>query len=149
MVTSSIMIIVAAAAVFSRFLAITDTPATIVDSLTGFSTNPIVIILMANLILLLLGTFMETIAAVTIISPILVPVLAIAGMDPVQIGVLVVVIVSLGFITPPLGVNMFIAANVAKTSSEKAFGAVLPGLGLLILVGLLVSFIPPISLAFL
>ncbi|UBI09286.1 TRAP transporter large permease [Corynebacterium coyleae] len=149
MVTSSIMIIVAAAAVFSRFLAITDTPATIVDSLTGFSTNPIVIILMANLILLLLGTFMETIAAVTIISPILVPVLSIAGMDPVQIGVLVVVIVSLGFITPPLGVNMFIAANVAKTSSEKAFGAVLPGLGLLILVGLLVSFIPPISLAFL
>jgi C4-dicarboxylate transporter DctM subunit len=144
--TSALMFIVAAAAIFGRILTIENAPETIVAVLTAISGNPVVIILLVNLLLLLLGTFMETIAAVTITAPILVPVLSLAGLDPVHIGVLIIVVLSFGFITPPLGVNLFIAAGVAKVRTGEAIVAVAPGFVLLVAVGLIVSFVPALSM---
>jgi C4-dicarboxylate transporter DctM subunit len=149
--TSALMFIVAAAAIFGRVLTIENAPQAIIEALSAVSTNPFVIILLVNLLLLLLlllGTFMETIAAVTITAPILVPVLSLAGLDPVHIGVIIVVVLSFGFITPPLGVNLFIAANVAKVKTGEAITAVAPGFVLLVAVGLLVSFVPVLSMVF-
>jgi C4-dicarboxylate transporter DctM subunit len=146
--TSALMFIVAAAAIFGRVLTIENAPEAIINALSAVSTNPYVIILLVNLLLILLGTFMETIAAVTITSPILVPVLSLAGLDPVHIGVIIVVVLSFGFITPPLGVNLFIAANVAKVKTGEAIVAVAPGFILLVAVGLLVSFVPVLSMVF-
>ncbi|OFO18408.1 C4-dicarboxylate ABC transporter permease [Corynebacterium sp. HMSC056F09] len=147
--SSGLMIIVAAAAVFSLFLTIEEAPQAIVNALSHLSDSPLVIIIIVNLILVLLGTFMETIAAITIISPILVPVLSLAGMDPIQIGVIVVLVLSIGFITPPLGVNLFIASGVAKIRPQKTVVAIIPGFLLLVLVGLIVSFIPALSVGLL
>ena len=125
--SSGLMIIVAAAAVFSLFLTIEEAPQSTVKALSHLSDNPLVIIIIVNLILVLLGTFMETIAAITIISPILVPVLSLAGMDPIQIGVIVVLVLSIGFITPPLGVNLFIASGVARIRPQKQWSQSSPG----------------------
>lgn len=146
--TSALMFIVAAAAIFGRVLTIENAPQAIIEALSAVSTNPFVIILLVNLLLLLLGTFMETIAAVTITAPILVPVLSLAGLDPVHIGVIIVVVLSFGFITPPLGVNLFIAANVAKVRTGEAIAAIAPGFILLVAVGLLISFVPVLSMVF-
>lgn len=146
--TSALMFIVAAAAIFGRLLTIEEAPGAVVDALSVFSDYPIIIILLVNLLLIVLGTFMETIASVTIVAPMLLPVLTLVGMDPVHIGVTVVVVLSLGFITPPLGVNLFIASKVAQVSTGEAVVATVPGLLLLIVVGLLVSFIPFLSMAF-
>jgi C4-dicarboxylate transporter DctM subunit len=146
--TSALMFIVAAAAIFGRLLTIEEAPEALVNALSVFSDYPVIIILLVNLLLIVLGTFMETIASVTIVAPILVPVLTLTGMDPVQIGVLIVVILSFGFITPPLGVNLFIASKVAKVNTGEAVVATIPGLLLLICVGLVVSFIPAVSMVF-
>lgn len=146
--TSALMLIVAAAAIFGLFLTIEEAPQAIVTWLTGVSNSPVIVITLAVGLLIVMGTFMETIAAVTIISPILVPVLAIAGMDPVQVGVVVVLLLAIGFITPPLGINLFIAAATAKIPVQKAATAILPGFILLLVVGFIVSFVPILSMAF-
>lgn len=145
--TSALMFIVAAAAIFGRLLTVEEAPGALVNALSVFEAYPIVIILLVNLLLILLGTFMETIASVTIVAPILLPVLTLIGMDPVHIGVMVVVVLSFGFITPPLGVNLFVASKVARVSTGEAVVATIPGLLLLIVVGLAVSFIPFLSMA--
>lgn len=145
--TSAILLIVAAAAIFGRFLTIERAPQKMVDLMSSISSNPIIIILMVNLMLIILGTFMETIAAVTITAPILFPVLTVAGLDPIHIGVLMIVVLSFGFITPPLGLNLFIASNTAQIRVGDTVSAILPGFGLLVAVGLLVSFIPALSLS--
>lgn len=143
---SSLMIIVAAAAVFALMLTIAEAPALAIDLLTAISENPVVITLIVTVFLLLLGAFMETIAAVTITAPILLPVLEEVGMDPVQVGVVLIMLLALGFITPPLGVNLFIAAKTAETSSERTFVSIMPGFGLLIGACLVVSFVPAMTM---
>ncbi|MFF0990650.1 TRAP transporter large permease [Kocuria nitroreducens] len=146
--TSGLMVIVAAAVVFGHFLTIEGVPETLVSSISGVSDNPTVIILLAVLLLLLIGTFMDTIPAILLTSPVLVPVLAEIGMDPIHIGVVVVVLLAIGFITPPFGPNVFIAADTAKVSSEKVLVSIVPGLLLLIGVALIVSFVPWLSMVF-
>ena len=146
--TSALLFIVAAAAIFGRLLTIEEVPTALVNALSVFEAYPVIIILLVNLLLIFLGTFMETIASVTIIAPILVPVLTLVGMDPVHIGVMVVMVLSFGFITPPLGVNLFVASKVAKIPTGDAVVATTPGLLMLVAVGLLVSFVPFLSMAF-
>lgn len=146
--TSSMMVIVAAAVVFGHFLTIENVPAKIIEFMGGLSSNPIIIILLANLMLLVIGSFLDTIPAILLISPVLMPVLAEVGMDPIQIGVVVVVQLAIGFITPPFGPNVFIASNTAKVSSDQTLVAIVPGLLLLLGVALIVSFIPWLSMVF-
>lgn len=146
--TSALMVIVAAAAVFGRFLTVAQVPEAMLAFLTGISTNMVVIVLLVVLMLILLGTFMETIAAVTITAPILLPVLEAVGMDPVHIGVVIIMVLAIGFITPPLGVNLFIAARTARISAEEAVVAVAPGFALLVVVSVLVALVPFLSMAF-
>lgn len=144
--TSALMFIVACAAIFGRLLTVEEAPNALVSALSVFEAYPVVIIILVNLLLIFLGTFMETIASVTIVAPILLPVLDLIGMDPVHVGVVIVVVLSFGFITPPLGVNLFIASKVARVPTGEAVVATIPGLLLLIGIGLLVSFIPALSM---
>jgi len=146
--TSALMLIVAAAATFSLFLAIEEAPQQIVAWMTSNVTNASLSILLILLFLLFLGTFMETIAATTIVSPILVPVLVTVGMDPVQVGVVTVLILSIGLITPPLGVNLFVAASTAKVRVQQLVTAVVPGVIALVFIGFIVAFIPALSVGF-
>ena len=106
----------------------------------------VVIPLLINILLLVIGTFMEALAAIVILVPILMPIVTKVGVDPIHFGVIMVVNLAIGFTTPPVGVNLFVASSVAKVKLEDVSRRVFPILGLMIIVLLAVTYIPALSL---
>jgi C4-dicarboxylate transporter DctM subunit len=121
-------------------------PDAVATALIAVSDNPIVILLLINLLLLLIGMFMETISAIIILTPILLPVVKALGVDPIVFGVILTVNLAIGFCTPPLGVNIFVASQVSNVSIEKISKALLPFLAVMFVLLMVVTFIPSISL---
>jgi TRAP-type C4-dicarboxylate transport system permease large subunit len=121
-------------------------PALISESLLGFTTNKIVILIFINLILLMVGTFMETIAALLIMFPVLLNVAVGVGVDPIQFAVIAVLNLIIGLTTPPVGVCLFVASSIGKISIDRISKKILPFLLVSILVLILVTYIPQISL---
>lgn len=144
--TGSIMIIVAAAAVFGRILALEQIPSEVASTMMSISSNPIIFLLLVNVLLIVIGTFLETIAAVIILTPILLPLTVQMGIDPVHFGLIMIVNLSLGFITPPLGLNLFVAAGISELKMEALVRAILPAFLALIITLLLITYIPGLSL---
>lgn len=145
--TGSIMVIVAAAAVFGRILALEQIPNTVATSMMQLTDNPLVFLLLVNILLLVVGTFMETIAAVIILTPILLPLSAQMGIDPIHFGIIMIVNLSIGFITPPLGMNLFVASSISNIKIEPLSKAIIPGFLALVISLLLVTYISWLSLA--
>ncbi|MES1924855.1 TRAP transporter large permease [Salinisphaera sp. T31B1] len=110
--TASIMLIIATSSPLAWILSAEQVPQHFTTLVLSVSDNPILVMLMINVLLLVLGTFMETIAIIVILTPVLLPVVTTAGVDPVVFGVLMIVNLSLGAITPPLGVCAFVAAKI-------------------------------------
>ena len=98
------------------------------------------------MLLLIVGTFMEALAAIVILTPILLPVVVGVGVSPLHFGVIIVTNLAIGFITPPVGVNLFVASSISKTKIEHLARTALPMLGLMILVLLIVTYIPEVPL---
>lgn len=117
--TSAIMIIISAAALFSFLITRSGLPNEIAAWFKDMFESRIMFLLVVNLLLLLVGMFIETSAAILILAPILAPIAMAYGVDPVHFGLIIVVNLALGMITPPLGVNLFAAAAVAKMPVEK------------------------------
>src|SRR5690606_33056276 len=90
------------------------------------SFSPIIILFLINLFLLIVGTFMETIAAIIILTPLLLPVVSSIGVDPIHFGIIMIVNLSIGLITPPVGVSLFVAAQVGGTRFEPLVRAIFP-----------------------
>ena len=144
--SGTILILVIMATAFGRLITIAQVPADLAHSLTSFSDNPIVILLLINIVLLIVGMFMETISSIIIMTPILLPVVTALGVDPIVFGVILTVNLAIGFCTPPLGVNLFVASGISGVSIENLSKAILPFfIGMLILL-LLVTYVPAISL---
>src|SRR5699024_11013787 len=110
------------------------------------SENPIIILLLINLFLLIVGAFIDTIAAIVILTPILLPVATEIGLDPIHFGVIMVVNLAIGFITPPVGVNLFVASAVGKIRFDNIVKASLPLFLTMIVALLLISYIPSLSM---
>ncbi|MCP3027856.1 TRAP transporter large permease [Halobacillus sp. A5] len=144
--TAGIMVLVGFANLFGWILVSEQIPQLVADGILSLSENPIVVILLLNLLLLFVGTFMETIAALVILFPVLLPVATYIGMDPVHFGVMMVLNLMIGLSTPPVGVCLFVASSIGKVSLGRATIALLPFLGVSLLVLLLVSFIPELTL---
>lgn len=144
--TASIMILVGLANLFAWIMASEQIPQMIANGILSISTNKYVVILLINILLLFVGSFMETIAALVILFPILLPVATGVGMDPVQFGVMAVLNLVIGLTTPPVGVCLFVGASIGKISLLKAAKAVLPFLAVSLIVLGLVSYVPAISL---
>lgn len=140
------MLIVAAAAVFGRILALEQIPNAVAQSITDITTNPLLFLLIVNILLIIIGTFMETIAAVIILTPILLPLTVEMGIDPVHFGIIMIVNLSLGFITPPLGLNLFVASSISELKIETLSKAIIPAFLVLVLTLLLITYIPALSL---
>lgn len=121
-----IMIIISLATLFGQVVTLMGVPASIAESLREASSNPLVLLLLINLFLLIVGMFMETSAALIILSPILLPLAVALGIDPVHFGMIMIINLAIGFITPPLGVNLFVASSISNVQSEKIFKAALP-----------------------
>jgi len=124
--TATVLVIIGTATTFGRILTLERVPQTLVQMMTAFTDSPMVILLLMNLLLLLVGCFMETLAAIIILAPILLPVAMAVGIDPIHFGIIMVVNLAIGFITPPLGVNLFVTCGISKQSIEEVSKAVVP-----------------------
>lgn len=144
--TASIMLLVGFANLFGWIMVREQIPQLVAESILGISTNAIIVILLINILLLFVGTFMETIAALVILFPVLLPVALTVGMDPIQFGVMMVLNLVIGLVTPPVGVCLFVASQIGKVSIGKTARELLPFLGVSLVVLMLVAFIPQITL---
>lgn len=145
-ITSSVvMFIICAASIFSWYMAIQDIPASIASSILSLTDNRIILLLLINLLLLIAGTILETTAALILFVPVLVPMLPTLGVDPVQLGAIVVVNLAIGMLTPPLGVCTIVACSIAHTRIGTLAKAIVPFLVVLLLDLLLITFWAPLT----
>ncbi|GEM79088.1 hypothetical protein VSU01S_13330 [Vibrio superstes NBRC 103154] len=144
--SATILVLVVFAAAFGRLVTFEQIPGVVASTLVGLSDNPIVLLLLINGMLLIIGMFMETISAIIILTPILLPVVKQLGVDPIVFGVILTVNLAIGFCTPPLGVNIFVASQVSNVSIEKISRALIPFLCSMLVLLLAVTFIPSLSL---
>lgn len=144
--TAVVMFIIASAGLFGWILTREGVPRDVANFITSVSDNPIVFLLLVNVLLIIVGMFMETNASIIILTPLLVPVAVQLGVDPVHFGIIMIVNLALGMCTPPLGVNLFISAQIAKIRLEQIAKGMLPFYGVLLIVLLLITYLPDISL---
>lgn len=145
--TVAVVIIIAAAAPFAWVLAAEQVPQRIAAAMGAVSANPIVLLMLVNLFLLVVGLFMELIAAMVILVPILVPILGAAGVDPVHFGIVLVMNLVIGALTPPMGMLVFTTARVGRAKVVDVFRAVTPFTLALLAVLMLVTYVPALVLA--
>lgn len=144
--TASIMILVGFASLFAWIMASEQIPQMVADAMLSISNNKYVILILVNLLLLFVGTFMETISALLILFPVLLKVVVAVGVSPIQFAIIAVLNLVIGLTTPPVGVCLFVASSIGKISLGKISKAILPFLLVSIVVLMLVTFIPQISL---
>lgn len=141
----SVMIIIGVATTFGRLLTMYQIPHKMALFLSNISQNKYVILMLINLFLLFIGMFMETLATIIILTPLLLPVVTNLGVDPIHFGILLVVNSEIGFLTPPLGVNLFVASGISKISLEEITKSVLPFIFALLVAITILTFVPQIS----
>jgi tripartite ATP-independent transporter DctM subunit len=144
--TAIILFIVAAASIFAWILTSNRVTEQFASLILGVTENKVVIMLLITLILIIVGCFMETIAAITILVPVLLPVVTQIGIDPVHFGVIMVLNLMIGLLTPPVGMVLYVLSRVSKLSFERCVAATAPFLIPLVAVLLLVTFMPMLSM---
>ncbi len=143
--TGNILFIVASAALFAWVLTLDMIPMKASGVLLGLSDNPLVLLLLVNLLLLVVGMVLESIAAILIIAPIIAPALAMAGVDPLQLGIVFVLNLMIGLLTPPVGMSLYMVSIVTKMPVSTVIRGVMPFFVPLILSLLVVTAVPAIS----
>lgn len=143
--TTIVMLIIGASSVLSFVLSFTGLPQAISNLMLGISSNKIVILLLINVILLIVGTFMDMAPALLIFTPIFLPVVTSIGMDPIQFGVMMVMNLSIGTVTPPVGSVLFVGCSVAKLKVEDVVRKLIPYFLAIVVALLFVTFVPAFS----
>nr|HMS80594.1 TRAP transporter large permease subunit [Burkholderiaceae bacterium] len=143
--SASVMLIVGTAALFAWVLTIDQVPTKATALLLGLSKEPWVLLLLVNVLLLVLGMVMETLAAILIVAPIVTPALVAAGVDPVHLGVVVVLNLMIGLLTPPVGMSLYMVAHVARMPVERVISSAWPWIVTLTLSLLAVTYVPAAS----
>jgi tripartite ATP-independent transporter DctM subunit len=145
-ISSIIILLMAMATIFGNIMTIEQIPESIADSILALTSNKIVILIMINIFLLWIGIFMEALAAIVILTPILLPLVTAVGVDPIHFGVMMVMNLAIGFVTPPVGVNLFVASGIANVSIGGLARAIWVYLLVMIAVLMMITYIPEISL---
>lgn len=144
--TIVVMFVVAAATPVAWVLTTQQVPQSIAATIGGLTDSPLVLLLLINIFLLVVGLFMDMIAGMVILVPILMPIVVGAGIDPVHFGIIIVLNLVIGTITPPMGIVVYVAARIGEADATAVFKAILPFfLGLLLVLGI-VTVVPQISL---
>lgn len=144
--TATILIIVGAAAGLGWVLASEQVPQQLAQSILGISKNPLVILLIINILLLIVGCVMETTAAIIVLTPVLLPLVKQVGIDPIHFGAIMVVNLGIGLITPPVGVVLFIASGISKLRLTAVTKGVLPFMAVIGVVLVIVTYFPKLIL---
>ncbi|OLG11982.1 TRAP-type C4-dicarboxylate transport system large permease component [Bacillus paralicheniformis] len=145
-ITAVIMFLVGTSTMLSLVMAFTGIPTAISNGILGITDNPILILLLMNIILLIIGTFMDITPAVLIFTPIFLPIVQSFGMDPVHFGIMIVFNLCIGNITPPVGSALFVGCSIGKVDIERVVKPILPFYAAIMIVLLIVTYIPQISL---
>ena len=143
---SIVLILISTSSIFGYCLTTLHVPDMAASAITGFTSNPIILALLLNLILLILGCIMDMAPIILIATPILLPIANSIGIGPIQFGIMVILNCGIGLLTPPVGGVLFIGSAVAKLPMEKVVKATLPFYLCMIITLLLITFIPMISL---
>ena len=143
--TTIVMLIIGASSILSFVLSFTGLPQAISAAMLSVSDNKIIILLLINMILLIVGTFMDMAPALLIFTPIFLPVVTSIGMNPIQFGVMMVMNLSIGTITPPGGRVLFVGCSVAKLKIEEVRRRLIPFVGAIVVALLFVTFVPAFS----
>jgi tripartite ATP-independent transporter DctM subunit len=141
-----VMILIAFAASFGYVMTLMQLPLKITTALTTLSDNRYVLLGLINILLLALGTLMDMAPLILILTPILLPVVKLIGVDPVHFGMIMMVNLGIGLLTPPVGGVLFVGAAVAKLPIESVVKALMPFFGAMLLVLAAVTYIPALSL---
>lgn len=147
--SAGILLIVAVAAAFGFVLTLNRVPHQVGQWIMGVASDPIAFLLLVNMLLLALGMVLETLSAIIILAPILLPVAVSFGIDPVHFGMIMICNLAIGMLTPPVGVNLFIASEVAGVKLEQMIKPLLIFLLVLVINLMVITYIPGISLFFL
>ena len=146
MVCGTVVVIVATSTLLGKILTLESAPQKLSSLILDISNNPYVVLLLIIAMLYILGMFMETLALIIILTPVLLPTTNSLGINPIHFGILLVVATNVGMLTPPLGVNLFVSSRIAKTTVEKVFVGVVPFLIALTVCILILTFFPSVSL---
>lgn len=146
LMTATIMLIIGAATAFGKIMIIEQMPAKIAGGMLSISDNPIILITLIVILLLFVGMVMDTTAAIIIFTPLLLPVGVELGFDPVHYGIIIILTLVIGFITPPIGVNLFVASEISGLSIMKISKAIVPYIAIMLLALILIILIPEIAL---
>ena len=144
--TAMVMIIIGAAGAFGWLLALLQAPTQLAELLRGITENPILLLLLINLVLLLLGTFMDMAPLIIITTPIFLPMTVALGMDPVHFGIMLLLNLGIGLVTPPVGAVLFVGCAIGKIPIEQTVRTIWPFYGALLLALIAVIYIPGLSL---
>lgn len=144
--TGTVMVILACATGFSKVLTVEQVPQLVTQALLEITDSKIILLILINIMLLIVGCFMDQTPAILILAPILLPVATSLGLDPVHFGLIMVANLAIGFITPPLGMALFVAARISNTKLEVVLKGIVPFILLTIGTLTLITFIPQITM---
>lgn len=144
-IAAIVMFIISTASIFSWVAAIDDIPALLASGLLSISDNPIVLLLLINLVLLIAGTFVETTAALILLVPMIISLVPAIGIDLVQLGVIVVTNLAIGMLTPPMGICLIVSASISGSSIGAISRRILPFLLILLIDLLIITFYKPLT----
>ena len=143
--TAPIILIVAVATVFGRVLTIQNAPAMLADTMLGLTDNPIVILLLLNILLLIAGMLMDALAAIVILTPILLPIATSIGVSTIHFGVIMVANLAIGFVTPPVGTNLYMASGLTGIPIKDIVRAAVGPIVALLIAQVLIVCFPALS----
>jgi len=143
------MLLVGAAMAFKTVASLAHTPQMLADFMLSLTENPLLLLLLVNLLLFVVGMFLDAGPAIIILGPILAPIAASYGIHPVHFGMIMITNLAVGMVTPPVGVNLFIACGIARITMEQLMRPLLVFLAVLIANLMAITYLPGISLAFL
>ncbi|MEX0730819.1 MAG: TRAP transporter large permease [Aquisalimonadaceae bacterium] len=143
--TGAVLIVMGPAMAFGRLLTMYDVPRQVAGAFMSVSQDPLMVLFLIALLLIIVGTFMESLSAIVLLTPVLLPPLLLLGGDAVHFGILFVVLCQIGMLTPPLGVNLFVASAISNTTIEQVSKAVLPLIVVLLLFVAFLIVFPSVS----
>lgn len=144
-ITGRVLLILFAATVFGRLLVEQEIPAVLAEKLLGLTSNLHLVWLILIALLLFIGMFMETLAAIMILVPVLMPIMYMLGADPTHVGIVIICALSIGFQTPPLGENLFVASGISKMTVEQIVAKVVPFTVVCVVALVIIAFVPALS----
>lgn len=146
LINGSLMFMIGLSIAFANYLSLAQIPKTLASLLINLSDSPFVLLLIINIFLLVIGCFIDNIPAVIILTPILLPIVTQVGIDPIQFGMIITFALAIGFVTPPYGINLFVACSISKESVEKISVALLPFIAVMIVCLMLFTYFPILTM---